>query len=271
MLVPDRYAVFGNPIAHSLSPIIHTNFAKQTHQFIGYEKILVPLDKFKETVHAFFLNGGRGLNITLPFKLEAFELCEELTDRAHNAKAVNTIKFNLGKILGDNTDGIGLVRDIQQNHHIPLQNKSILLLGSGGAARGAILALVQLNPSKLIIANRTATKAIELAKEFALEGRGFSELENDSYDIIINATSASLYGESIPLKGSVIRQDSFCYDMFYTKKTIPFLQWAQERGAKTADGLGMLVEQAAESFYLWRNIMPDTKPVIQLLRKHLQL
>ena len=268
----DHYAVMGNPVAHSKSPRIHTLFAEQTSQQLLYEAVLVEKNSFKEAVADFLQRGGKGLNITVPFKEEAWALATTRSERAERAGAVNTLILDQnGRHFGDNTDGAGLVRDLLQNHGATLKNKRLLLVGAGGAARGVIEPLLNENPALLVIANRTADKAIELARLFCelghTEGCGLDDVAGQSFDLIINATAASLAGQVPALPDSVITPGSSCYDMMYADKPTAFMEWAQQRGATHCmDGLGMLVEQAAESFYLWREVRPDTGPVIQALR-----
>lgn len=267
----DRYAVVGNPIAHSKSPLIHAEFARQTGQDISYTTLLAPLDGFAATVRAFQAEGGKGLNVTVPFKQEAWKLATSLTQRAELAQAVNTLKFEGGTILGDNTDGAGLVRDITANLGFKIQGKRILLMGAGGAARGVILPLLEQYPALFAIANRTPDKAHELAQLFLPHGDissgEYASLAGCHFDLVINATSSSLAGELPPLPASVFSPGSLAYDMMYGKGLTPFLEFAQANGAaQLADGLGMLVEQAAESFFLWRGVRPDTQPVMALLK-----
>jgi len=261
----DRYAVFGHPIAHSKSPQIHTAFARQTGQDMTYEAILAPLDGFAESVAAFIAAGGRGANVTVPFKEEAFKLANRLSPRAQRAGAVNTLSFDADGILGDNTDGAGLVADLTRNLHSALSDKRVLLLGAGGAARGVIEPLLDQQPAALVIANRTVSRAEELAELF---GRGVRACGFDAadtpFDVVINATAASLAGDLPPLSPRVFTPDTLAYDMMYGRDT-PFLDFARTHGARTADGLGMLVEQAAEAFCLWRGVRPDTAPVIAAL------
>jgi len=262
----DRYAVFGHPVAHSKSPLIHAAFARQTGQDIAYEAILAPLDGFAGSVAAFVAAGGRGANVTVPFKEKAYALANRLTPRAQRAGAVNTLKFESDGILGDNTDGTGLVADLTRNLHRTLAGKRILLLGAGGAARGAIGPLLDQQPAALVIANRTVSRAQELANLFGRSVRacGFDAADTP-FDLVINATAASLAGELPPLSPRVFATGSLAYDMMYGRDT-PFLSFARTHGAATADGLGMLVEQAAEAFHVWRGIRPDTAPVIAALR-----
>jgi len=267
----DRYAVMGNPIAHSKSPLIHGLFAQQTGQQLSYEKLLVPLDGFAAALDQFQRSGGKGLNVTVPFKQEAWAAMDSRSERAQQAGAVNTIVFRPdGSRFGDNTDGVGLVRDLRDNLGVPLQGRSILVLGAGGAVRGVIPALLAEQPERIVIANRTPAKAEELAQLFAgsvpLRGVGFDALGGERFDVIVNGTSAGLSGEVPPLPAA-IAADAACYDMVYGDRPTPFLRWAREHGAAlSADGLGMLVEQAAEAFFIWRGVRPDTAPVIAALR-----
>lgn len=268
----DTYAVIGNPIQHSKSPFIHAEFARQTRQAMHYEAILSPLDDFKNMVSAFQQKGGKGMNITLPFKLEAHALATRLTNRASAAQAVNTFKFDEdGTILGDNTDGAGLVRDIEINLQTPISMKRILLMGAGGAARGVILPLLQKHPALLAIGNRTPEKALALQRQFETHGNiqagHYHDFIGEKFDILINATSASLHHELPPLPPSLINNTSLAYDMLYSNQLTPFLEFSKAHGAEhLVDGVGMLVEQAAESFLLWRNIRPKTQIVIQRLK-----
>ena len=269
----DRYAVMGNPIAHSKSPQIHSLFAKQTGQSLSYEAILVSPGGFARAVADFQQAGGKGLNITVPFKEDAWRLATTRSMRAERAGAVNTLVLDdTGNHFGDNTDGAGLVRDLRQNHAVTLAGKRLLLVGAGGAARGVIEPLLDERPALLVIANRTADKAVRLARLFCelghTEGCGLDDLEGQGFDVIINATAASLSGEVPALPDSVVTATSDCYDMMYGDRPTAFMDWAARRGAaRYMDGLGMLVEQAAESFYLWRKVRPDTAPVITALRQ----
>ncbi|MES2353061.1 MAG: shikimate dehydrogenase [Pseudomonadota bacterium] len=266
----DRYAVIGNPVAHSKSPQIHAEFARQTGEPLTYSTLLAPLNDFRRAVASFIQSGGKGLNVTIPFKLEAFEFAHRLSKRAQAAGAVNTLSFNAGETAGDNTDGAGLVRDITHNLCFSMQGRNVLLLGAGGAARGVILPLFAEGPSMITIANRTVTRAEELVAHFSDQGRieavDFNALQDRQFDLIINATAASLGNDSLPIPLSVFTKDVLAYDMMYGKADMPFLNLARQAGAQTADGLGMLVEQAAESFYIWRGIRPDTTPVLKQLR-----
>ena len=269
----DHYVVIGNPIEHSKSPAIHTQFALQTQQALRYERLLVALDGFDAAIKNLVASGVRGANVTVPFKLDAYHVATDLTPRARTAGAVNTLKFEDKKIIGDNTDGVGLVRDIVVNAGISLQSRRILLLGAGGAARGVILPLLSELPAELVIANRTVQKAQDLLTQFhghpvALSASSFDALSGE-FDVVINATSASL-SDSLPnISSSLFNDKSFIYDMMYGAKPTHFMQWAAEKKATVRDGLGMLVEQAAESFEIWRGVRPDTAPVYALLRSQL--
>ena len=271
----DRYAVMGRPITHSKSPQIHQQFAKQTAQDLTYEKIEVETENFSKDVASFQNNNGKGLNITVPLKEEAFKLATELTKRARRAGAVNTlILHDKNNYTGDNTDGIGLVRDLTQNHQTELKDKDILILGAGGAVRGILEPFLQEKPSKLVIANRTLSRAQDLAADFSdityIEVFEFSELEGQQFDIIINGTSASLSGELPPLPDNLLKENSTTYDMMYGKDDTPFMTWSKNNNAsKVIDGLGMLVEQAAESFFCWRKVRPETKGIIDSIRASL--
>jgi shikimate dehydrogenase len=270
---PDLYAVMGNPIAHSKSPQIHTAFAQETRQRMRYIAILVEPGGFSHAVGNFRAEGGKGLNITVPFKHEAWKLVSERTPRAERAGAVNTVLFRPdGTTLGDTTDGVGLVRDIVENYAGQLAQGRVLILGAGGAVRGVLEALLAQRPARLVIANRTVDKAQALAREFSVlgpvEGGGYGELQGETFDFIINGTAASLYGQLPPLAEGVLAPGGWCYDMAYGDRPTPFVLWGLAHGAGQAlDGTGMLVEQAAESFYLWRGVRPHTAPVIELLKK----
>ncbi|MDP9107501.1 MAG: shikimate dehydrogenase [Pseudomonadota bacterium] len=270
---PDRYAVIGNPIAHSKSPEIHAAFAAQTGQLLDYQRVLAPLDGFDATLSALIASGVRGANVTVPFKHAAFAAATELTQRARAAGAVNTLRFDGVTVLGDNTDGIGLVNDLTQNAGVVLRGQRILLLGAGGAARGALLPLLQQGVATLVVANRDVAKARQLAEEFGAFGRvtasDYGALSGH-FDIIINATSASLHGSMPPLAPTLFDAASLAYDMMYAAQPTPFMQFAAAQGAQARDGLGMLVEQAAESFAVWRGIRPQTGAVLAQLRLTLQ-
>ena len=271
----DRYGVIGNPISHSKSPAIHAAFAQQTGESIRYDRIFAELIAFDETVFEFIRENGRGLNVTVPFKLDAFRLATTLTLRAESAGAVNTLKFDGDEILGDNTDGAGLVRDLKHNLGCDPGGRRILLLGAGGAARGVILPLLLENPTELLIANRTEEAAARLALEFARlpgcavdvkpDGTGFPGLAGRSFDLVINATSAGLAGAALPLPPGIFASRCIAYEMVYGRET-PFMALARESGARVADGLGMLVEQAAEAFFVWRGVRPHTAPVLAALK-----
>ena len=269
----DRYAVFGNPIAHSRSPEIHSRFAAATGQDMVYHRQLVPVDGFVETAQAFFRDGGKGLNITLPFKQQAFTWATELTQRARLAGAVNTLAAGDGAILGDNTDGAGLVRDMLVNRGWTLAAQRVLVLGAGGAVRGVLEPLLATQPASVTIVNRTADKAVALASAFAelgpVTGCGYEGLAGQSFDLVINGTSASLAADLPPLPDDLLNAGAACYDMMYGAAPTPFMAWGTARQAAVADGLGMLVEQGAESFRLWRGVSPATAPVLAQLRAEL--
>jgi shikimate dehydrogenase len=270
----DLYAVIGNPVSHSKSPLIHAEFARATAQDMRYTALLAPLDGFADAVHAFQAQGGKGMNVTVPFKQEAWRLATRLTERATLAQAVNTLKFEDDTILGDNTDGAGLIRDILHNLGFSIAGKRVLLMGAGGAARGVLQPLLEQQPLSLIIANRTVAKAEELQQQFAAYGAvialDYAELAGNQFDLLINATSSSLSDALPPLPAGIFAPHSLAYDLMYGKGLTPFLTFAKQQGAaRFADGLGMLVEQAAESFYLWRGVRPETQPLIASLRTDL--
>jgi shikimate dehydrogenase len=271
----DLYAVIGNPINHSKSPLIHSLFSEQTKQGIIYSAIQAPMDGFAKTVKEFLSNKGKGLNVTVPFKVEAFQLADYLTERAKCARAVNTLILQSdGMLLGDNTDGAGLVQDITVNHDESMKKKRILLIGAGGAVRGVVAPIINEQPSEIIIANRTASKAKDLAADFMGLARS-QQVKIDSsslgtifgvFDIVINGTSSSLHGQSLDINPSVIGKNTVCYDMMYSPTQTLFNQWAISHGAvRTLDGVGMLVEQAAESFFVWRGVRPSTSSVLSIL------
>jgi shikimate dehydrogenase len=267
----DLYAVIGNPIAQTKSPRIHAEFARQLGQDLRYEAILAPRDGFGAAVAAFRGAGGRGLNVTVPFKLEAFALATERTERAEQAGAVNTLKFHCATILGDNTDGAGLVSDIQDRLRYAIRGTRVLVMGAGGAARGVVLPLLEQAPASIVIANRTVAKALALERQFApfgkVEGGDYARLAGRQFDLVINATSASLAGELPPLPPGVFAPEALAYDMVYGNEPTRFLAYARDNGAaQFADGLGMLVAQAAESFLLWRDVRPDIGSVFEMLR-----
>ena len=271
MSAPDRYAVFGHPVGHSRSPWIHARFAELTGQSLCYEAREVPPGGFDAALAAFLAEGGKGLNITVPHKLAAFAAAARLTPRARRAGAVNTLAVQPAGLLGDNTDGAGLLRDLRENFGLELAGGRVLLVGAGGAARGALEPLLAAGPRTLLIVNRNAARAEALAADFAAAGpiRGGSlDDAHGPFDLVINATSASLAGEVPQLPGDAIERGTFCYDMAYGAGPTAFLRRAQELGAeRVADGLGMLVEQAAESFLLWRGVQPPTQPVLEELRR----
>ncbi|MBT3619716.1 MAG: shikimate dehydrogenase [Porticoccaceae bacterium] len=271
----DQYAVFGNPIAHSKSPQIHTLFAAQTQQELDYRSQLVSLGGFVAAADTFFDNAGRGLNITIPFKQEAFNYADSVSKRAAAAGAVNTlVRQENGSIFGDTTDGVGLTTDIIDNLGWQVKAKRVLLLGAGGAVRGVLENLLNLQPQHVVIANRSVDKALQLSKQFAeagyILGCGLDMLDGQEFDVIINGTSAALDGQPLLLPNSLIgASGANCYDMMYGAMPTDFMQWSASRGAEVSDGLGMLVEQGAESFYLWRGMRPRAAEVIALLRKTL--
>jgi shikimate dehydrogenase len=261
----ERYAVIGHPVAHSKSPWIHAEFARATGQDIEYGRIEAPLDGLRRAIEEFREAGGRGLNVTLPFKQEAFRYCREPSERARVAQAVNTLTFREA-VFGDNTDGIGLVRDLAQNLHFDLRSCRALLMGAGGAAQGVVGALRDAGVAQLVIANRTAEKAQALAARFpGARGCGYDGLGGESFGLIINATSAGLLEAAPPLPASAFGRAALAYDMVYGRDT-PFLVAARAAGARACDGLGMLVEQAAESFFVWRGVRPQTAPILRKLR-----
>ncbi len=265
----DRYGVMGYPISHSRSPVIHRLFALQTGQDIQYELLQVSPEKLETAVRQFQRTGGKGLNITVPHKSEVARLVDQMSDRAATAGAVNTLAFNGGEIYGDNTDGIGLLRDLAVNLGISLKGANVLVLGAGGATRGIVGPLLEMQPASLIIANRSLSKAETLVEHFSRSGPvsacRFNDVPvSDSYDLIINATSAGLKGEAPPYPAAAISKSTFCYDLSYGLKPTPFSAWAREAGAaQSVMGWGMLVEQAAESFKLWRGVRPETRPVLK--------
>ena len=270
----EKYAVFGNPIEHSKSPEIHRAFADQTGQAIEYRRQLVDVEGFSAAADAFFHAGGKGLNITVPFKLDAYSYVSRTTPRARRAGAVNTLAMQAdGTVLGDTTDGVGLVNDIKTNLGWEICAKRVLILGAGGAVRGILEAILEEQPQHIVIANRSVDKALQLSKGFAelgyILGCGLDVLDGQEFELIINGTSASLKGGMPALPDSLLGSPSEtarCYDLMYGAEPTPFMTWARRGGAQTTDGLGMLVEQAAESFNLWRGVRPETKAVIQHLR-----
>lgn len=274
----DRYVVIGNPVSHSKSPLIHRCFAEQTGQDLEYATLLVEVGDFGAAVTRFFGEGGKGANVTVPFKLDAFNLATQKTPEAETAGAVNTLYLDdAGTLCGHNTDGVGLVADITNNHQGSLAGKQILVLGAGGATRGILQPFLQQRPAGIRIANRTVEKAVALAASFQdlagdngveIAGCGFTDLADGPVDWIVNATSASLSGQVPPVPDALVTADTWCYDLMYANEPTPFCRWAASRhAARVMDGLGMLVEQAAESFLVWRGVRPDTAPVLARLRQ----
>jgi len=273
----DRYVVAGNPVEHSQSPFIHAQFAQQTGQSLSYERLLCPLDGFAATVQAFAEGGGKGCNVTVPFKLDAFALATRHTERATRAQAANVLRFDAEGWLGDNSDGVGLVRDIERNAGRCLRGRRMLLIGAGGAAAGALGPLIEAGPAELVVANRSLDKARALVQRHdtlaarhgaTLAARPLADC-GQGFDVVINATATSLQGVAVPVDASVLRPDGLALDMMYGPAARGFLEWADRHGAQPRDGLGMLVEQAAEAFYLWRGVRPDTAPVLAALRERL--
>ena len=268
---PDQYAVFGHPINHSKSPRIHQLFAQQTEQNLVYKAQDVPAESFNQSIDTFFAQGGKGINCTVPLKELAYQQADSLSERAQFSKAVNTLVLqDDGTLYGDNTDGIGLVTDLTDNHSIILLNSRILILGAGGASRGIIEPLMKKSPSCLVIANRTVEKAITLSDEFSrlggISGCGYDKLKEEKFNLILNATSASLTGKIPNITESILAKNACCYDLAYSNQQTAFVKWGVANGAqKNLDGLGMLVEQAAEAFYIWRGVRPKTSVVIELL------
>jgi shikimate dehydrogenase len=271
----DRYAVIGNPVEHSLSPVIHAEFARATGQDVAYDRLLAPLDGFGAAVRGFREQDGKGLNVTLPFKREAWTLADKRSPGALEAGAVNTLKFEDGRCFGDNTDGIGLTRDLKDNLGCPVRGRRVLLMGAGGAVYGVMGPLLRELPERVVVANRTLDKAVALVahfdrlQKFAARGvsaRPYGELAGAHFDIVINATSAGLADVMPPLPRDVFAPGAMAYEMVYGRMT-PFMKFAADQGARMSDGFGMLVEQAAESFFIWRGVRPATQPVIRLLRQ----
>ncbi len=275
-MTTDRYAVFGHPISHSKSPRIHRLFAEQTGQSLEYTAQDVPAEQFQSAATAFFTAGGKGLNCTVPLKGLAWAFADSKTERAQLSQAVNTLAVQAdGSILGDNTDGKGLVTDLTANHAIALTGSRILILGAGGAGRGIIGPLLEQAPHSIVIANRTVDKAIDLAQAFhhkgPVSGCGFDDLQNQQFDLILNATSASLSDQLPPLPEGLLAESGVCYDLAYGNEPTAFVRWGlRQNAAKSLDGLGMLVEQAAEAFFIWRGVRPEARPVIELLNSERQ-
>lgn len=269
---PDEYGVIGHPVDHSWSPFIHELFARETGQALVYRRHDVAAEQFREYVLDFAARGGRGLNVTIPHKAAAAALSDELTARAARAGAVNTLTFERGRIRGDNTDGAGLVADLRTHLALRLAGARILLAGAGGAARGVLGPILELQPAEVVIANRTAERARALARAFAslgpVRGSAYAELPPIAFDLLLNATAASLSGEVPPLPDAAVAPATVCYDMAYARSDTPFVAWARARGCRQAvQGWGMLVEQAAESFQIWRGVRPSTAPVLELLTR----
>jgi shikimate dehydrogenase len=263
----DKYGLVGHPVAHSISPLIHAAFAKATHQKMSYEKWDISPYQFAEAVREFQAKGGKGLNITLPFKIEAYQLATQLSDQARAAGAVNTLCFTENEIYGDNTDGPGLIQDLTRNQHYSLRQKKILVLGAGGAAREIIFDLLKQEPKLIAVSNRHFEKAQELVDKFVMQGNIIAkplDALDEAFDLIINATSAGITGPFPELPGHLIHSSSWCYDLVYHPKFPSFLEWARKcKPEKCLNGVGMLVEQAALAFYLWRGVMPDTQDIIK--------
>lgn len=274
---PDRYVVAGNPVEHSQSPFIHAQFAQATGQPVAYDRLLCPLDGFVATVQAFADGGGRGCNVTVPFKIDACRLAARRSARATLAEAANVLRFDADGWYADNSDGIGLARDIEHNAGIVLRRRRVLLVGAGGAAAGALGPLIECGPQEIVVANRSVDKAealvrrhAELAYAHGVElGARRLETPGKAFDVVVNATATSLQGAAIPVDASVLTKGGLALDMMYGPAAAGFLQWAEQHGAKARDGLGMLVEQAAEAFNIWRGIKPETAPVLAALRARL--
>ena len=269
----DRYVVMGNPVSHSLSPQIHAAFANATRQSLRYERMLVPPGAFREHARRFFDEGGLGANVTLPFKVDAFDFAQSASERARIAGAANFLHARDGAVHADNTDGAGLVADLERNEGVRLKGATILVLGAGGAARGILAPLLDAKPELIVVANRTASRAMELAARFrergAIEGVALDAIPVASYGLILNATSTSTRGEALALPEHVLARGAFAYDLAYGAGAAAFVERMRASGMRASDGLGMLVEQAAESFFLWRGVRPDTAPVLAELRAKL--
>jgi shikimate dehydrogenase len=274
---PDRYAVLGNPVAHSQSPFIHAEFARQTRQPIEYTRVLCPMDGFVEAVRAFAASGARGCNVTVPFKFQSGALAARVTPRARLAQAANVLRFDADGWLADNTDGIGLVRDIEGNAGFTLRGRRALLIGAGGAAAGVLGPLLEARPSCLHVANRSADKAAALVQRHAALASALGVQLSCSglatagagYDLVLNSSASSLGGGEVPVRDEVLRPGTLAVDLMYGDAALRFVEWARRCGAVPRDGLGMLVEQAAEAFFVWRGVMPDTRPVLRRLRLQL--
>jgi shikimate dehydrogenase len=274
---PDRYAVLGNPVAHSQSPFIHAEFARQTGEPVDYTRVLCAMDGFADAVRDFAAAGARGCNVTMPFKFQAAALAQVVTPRAALAQAANVLRFDPGGWLADNTDGIGLVRDLQRNAGVPLRGQRLLLVGAGGAAAGVLGPLLDAQPAEVHVVNRTADKAAVLVQRHAALAAaggvtlsaGGLDAAGEGYDVVLNGSTSSLGGLAAPVPDRVLKAGALALDMMYGPSARPFMAWARKLGATPRDGLGMLVEQAAEAFFLWRGVRPGTAPVLQRLRKHL--
>ena len=271
----DRYVVAGNPVEHSQSPFIHAEFARQTGQSITYERLLVPLDAFETTLRAFAAGGAKGCNVTMPFKFDAFHAARRPTERAALAQAANTLRFDPDGWLADNTDGIGLVRDIERNAGVPLAGKRVLLIGAGGAAAGVLGPLLAARPRAVVVANRSVTKALALVERHAavagaaaLSATGLDDC-GDAFDVVVNASSSSLQAAPVPVSSAVLAPGALALDMMYGAAARPFIDWAAAHGARGRDGLGMLVEQAAAAFERWRGVRPETAPALAALRQRM--
>jgi shikimate dehydrogenase len=275
----DRYAVLGNPVAHSQSPFIHAEFARQTGERVVYGRQHCELDAFEATVRRFADDGGRGCNVTVPFKFQAPALATRCSARAALARAANVLRFDADGWSADNTDGIGLVHDLEQHAGVPLAGCRVLLVGAGGAAAGVLGPLIEARPAELVVVNRSADKAAALADRHAALAAGLGVRLSDrpladagrGFDVVINASASSLHGAPVPVAASVLRPGALAVDLMYGSAAAPFLGWAREAGAHARDGLGMLVEQAAEAFHFWRGVRPATAPVLQALRERLLL
>ena len=274
---PDRYAVLGNPVAHSQSPFIHAEFARQTGEPVRYERLLCPMDGFGPAVRAFAAEGGRGCNVTVPFKFQAPALAAHRTARARLAQAANVLRFDADGWLADNTDGIGLVRDIEQGAGVSIAGRRVLLIGAGGAAAGVLGPLLEQRPAALVVANRTPQRAEDLVARHAALAAGCGTALSSSgladagtgFDIVLNSSASSLQGAAVPVPGAVLAPGALALDLMYGPAAAPFLAWAHAHGARPRDGLGMLVEQAAEAFFVWRGVRPATAPVLAALRERL--